>query len=117
MSNFRRKEGTVLRTPEQAMATVGASLRKRYRAEQRFRAYGLISVILGLSFLAILLASIVGNGYSAFRQTFVTLDIHFDADVIDPEGTRDPETLRLANYSSLSISKNTRVKSQSRPSR
>jgi phosphate transport system permease protein len=101
MSNSRRKDGTVLRTPEQAMAMVGASLRKRYRAEQRFRAYGLISVILGLSFLAILLASIVGNGYSAFRQTFVTLDIHFDADVIDPEGTRNPETLRLANYNSL----------------
>jgi len=83
------------------MEKVNAGLRKRYRAERRFRAYGLLSVALGLTFLFVLLGSIVGNGYTAFRQAFVTLEIHFDPAVIDPQGTRDPETLRLANYNGL----------------
>jgi phosphate transport system permease protein len=83
------------------MDRVNASLPKRYRAEMRFRLYGLLSVLLGIAFLVILLGSIVANGYSAFGQTFVTLDIHLDPEVIDPEGTRDPETLRLANYNGL----------------
>jgi phosphate transport system permease protein len=83
------------------MDKVNASLSKRYRAEMRFRLYGLLSVLLGIAFLVILLGSIVANGYSAFAQTFVTLDVHLDPEVIDPEGTRDPETLRLANYNGL----------------
>jgi phosphate transport system permease protein len=83
------------------MDIVNASLRKRYRAERRFRLYGLGSVLLGILFLAILLGSIFANGYTAFQQTFVTLDIYLDPEVIDPEGTRDPETLRLANYNGL----------------
>jgi phosphate transport system permease protein len=83
------------------MDQVNASLPKRYRAERRFRLYGLSSVVLGLLFLVILLGSVIANGYSAFAQTYLTLEIFFDPEVIDPEGTRDPDTLRLANYNSL----------------
>jgi phosphate transport system permease protein len=83
------------------MDQVNASLPKRYRAERRFRLYGLSSVVLGLLFLVILLGSVIANGYSALAQTYRTLEIFFDPEVIDPEGTRDPDTLRLANYNSL----------------
>ncbi|MGB5251001.1 MAG: phosphate ABC transporter permease PstA [Gammaproteobacteria bacterium] len=83
------------------MERVNKGLRKRYRAERRFRAYGLISVILGLSFLLLLLISIVGNGYSAFQQTRATFDVFLDPEVIDPEGSRDPEVLAMANYSTI----------------
>ncbi len=63
---------------DQAMARVNASLRKRYGAERRFRIYGIASVFVGLAFLALMMISIVGKGYTAFQQTYVDLDIYFD---------------------------------------
>jgi len=83
------------------MARVNASLRKRYGAERRFRVYGIASVTVGLAFLALMMISIVGKGYSAFQQTYVDLDIYFDPDVIDPDGLRDQESLMRANYNTL----------------
>ena len=93
--------GTGLRTTDRAMDRDQASLRKRYRAEKRFRAYGLISVVVGILFLFVLMASILAKGYPAFRQTFVTLDVYLDAAVIDPQGSRDPAVLRVADYKRL----------------
>jgi len=83
------------------MGRVNASLRKRYRAERRFRTYGIASVFVGLAFLALMMISIVGKGYTAFQQTYVDLDIYFDPQVIDPDGVRDHETLMRANYKTL----------------
>ena len=83
------------------MARVNAGLRKRYGAERRFRIYGIASVFVGLAFLALMMISIVGKGYTAFQQTYVDLDIYFDPDVIDPDGLRDQETLMRANYNTL----------------
>ncbi len=80
---------------------VRAGLRRRQAAEKRFRLYGLLAILLGLVFLSVLFVSIVGNGYSAFAQTYVRLPVYFDAAVIDPEGTRDPETLGSADYAGL----------------
>ena len=80
---------------------VEASLRRRYRTERLFRFYGLLSVILGVSFLVVLFATIIGNGYSAFQQTYVKLDISFDAEFIDPEGSRDIDVLATADYAQL----------------
>ena len=88
-------------SPEETRRRVDASLRRRYRSERLFRFYGLCSVCLGVVFLLILFGTIVGNGYSAFRQSFVRLDIHFDADLIDPDGGRDPDVLSVADYSLL----------------
>src|SRR5690606_25847675 len=73
-------------------------LKRRYAAERRFRAYGLAAIVLAVTFLAILLFSIVSKGYPAFWLHEVALDITFSADVIDPEGTRDAATLSRANY-------------------
>lgn len=84
-----------------AMDVVNAGLSKRYRAERRFRAYGMVSVFLGMLFLAVLLVDIVGKGHTAFLQTQMTLEIYFDPTVIDPQGTADPEVLRGANYATL----------------
>ncbi len=78
-------------------------LKARYRAERRFRLYGLLAVSVGLAFLAVMLASVVGKGYTAFRQTAVTLPIAFDESVIDPRGLRatDPGVLVRADYPKL----------------
>ncbi|MEM8827159.1 MAG: phosphate ABC transporter permease PstA [Pseudomonadota bacterium] len=63
--------------------------------------YGLASILLAFSFLVILLTSIIGNGYSAFWQTYVALDVTFSQADIDPKGTRDPKDLRRGNYDAL----------------
>lgn len=78
-------------------------LKARYRAERRFRVYGLLAISVGLVFLAIMLVSIIGKGYTAFWQTTVTLPITFDESVIDPKGERasDLNVLVKANYPKL----------------
>ena len=64
---------------------VNRGLAKRYGSEQRFKLYGLIAVFISLSFLALLFFTIFSNGYSAFFQTFVELEVFFDPDFIDKD--------------------------------
>ncbi|MBT8130616.1 MAG: DUF3333 domain-containing protein, partial [Gammaproteobacteria bacterium] len=80
---------------------VRAGLEKRYRREARFRRMGLAAVILGLVFVSMLFISIIGNGYTAFWQTFIQLEVQLDASLIDPDGTRDPATIAGADYGGL----------------
>jgi phosphate transport system permease protein len=77
---------------------VERGLSRRYRAERRFRAYGLVAALSGLLFVAFLFLSIISTGYTAFVQTYVRLDVRFDPELIDPEGNRDEETLRMGDY-------------------
>lgn len=78
-----------------ALDVVKKGLVKRYRAERRFRLYGLTAIALSISFLAFLFISIVGNGYTAFQQTFIQLPIYFDPAEIDPN------RLATADYGGL----------------
>lgn len=80
---------------------VNARIKRRYRAERRFRLYGLTAIVLSVGFVAFLFISIIGTGYTAFWQTYIKLEITFDEQVIDPQGTRDPQTLRYADYGRL----------------
>ncbi len=78
-----------------------ARMRRRYAAEKRFRLYGLVAISLAMAALFWLLASITASGYQAFVQTYIQLEISFDASAIDPKGTRDRQTLRRADYAGL----------------
>jgi phosphate transport system permease protein len=78
-----------------------ARLRKRYAAERRFKMYGIAAIGIALGMLAVLLASIVSQGYTAFAQHDLSLEIYFDPAEIDPQGTRDEATLSGANYAAL----------------
>jgi phosphate transport system permease protein len=89
------------RTAAETRALVEKSLRRRYWAERRFRAYGLGAVLLGILFVFLLFGSIVSRGASAFRQAEVDLVIQYDPEVIDPEGQRDPAAIAGANYNTL----------------
>lgn len=80
---------------------VRAGLVKRYKREVRFRRMGLSAIIMGLAFLSMLFISIIGNGYTAFWQTFVQLEIHLDENAIDPDGTRDPGIISGADYGGM----------------
>lgn len=75
--------------------------RKRHRAERRFRMYGLAAIAAAASMLALLVISIVASGWTAFYQHSVTLNVTFDASVIDPGGDRDPSVLARADYRKL----------------
>jgi phosphate transport system permease protein len=89
------------RTAQETQAIVERSLRRRYWAERRFRFYGLAAVTAGMAFLVYLFFVIFSNGLGAFRQTQVRLPIYFDPAVIAPDGNRDIEALRAADYQSL----------------
>lgn len=80
---------------------VEASLKRRKRREKQFRMLGLAAILVGLLFLVIMFGSIVGNGYSAFWQTRMQLEIEFSEQMLDPEGSRSPEVLSSANYAGL----------------
>ncbi len=64
---------------------VNKGLKSRYRKEKRFRFYGLLSIVASVVFLAFLLSSIVLKGYSAFLQTYIKLDVSFEAGMLDKQ--------------------------------
>lgn len=90
-------------TPQKAAELVNASLKRRYRSEQNFRMFGVGAILLGLTFLALLFVTIIGNGYTAFQQTYVQLNVKFDknyfyGDIYKEDGTPDFEVLSQGDY-------------------
>ena len=50
-------------------------VKRRNAAEKRFKAYGLAAIGVGVTMLIILVSSVLSQGLSSFRQTFVTLPV------------------------------------------
>lgn len=86
--------------PGGALTKGQAHARKRYAAERRFRLYGLIAVLFALAALVVLIGSIVSRGYSAFTQTYLTLEVTLEAGEFGT-GKPDRGTLLRANYGGL----------------
>ena len=87
--------------PSQGVRTheiVKAGLPRRRAAEIRFRAYGLVCIVLGLAFLLMLFGNIISHAATAFQQTYLALDVYYDASVLDPDGKRSAEALATADY-------------------
>jgi len=80
---------------------VRARLAVRYRRERTFRAVCLAAVLVAVAFLVVLFGDIARKGASAFVSTEIRFDIHFDPDLIDPSGERDPDVLLGADYAKL----------------
>jgi len=80
---------------------VEKSLRRRHRSEWLFRAYGICAVLLGLSFVGFLFSSIISTGWTIFQQSYIQLDIEYSADVVNPDGSDDPEVIGSADYAAL----------------
>jgi phosphate transport system permease protein len=95
------KPGFKPRTAQETQAIVEHSLRKRYWAERRFRAYGIGAVLLGVLFVVFLFVTIFKNGIGAFQQTRVQLEVFYDPGLLDPAGTRKPADLAAADYQQL----------------
>jgi phosphate transport system permease protein len=79
-------------------ARVARGISRRYRRERYFRWTGFGALVVGLAFLAFFFLTLIGNGYTAFRQTHVLLELDLSAATIDPGGTLSPEALEQANY-------------------
>ena len=58
-----------------SLLELDARTKRRNAAETRFKFFGMAAVTLGLLALVMLLASILSNGLSSFRQTFVTFPL------------------------------------------
>ncbi|WP_193366705.1 phosphate ABC transporter permease PstA [Pelagibius marinus] len=94
-------ESTIPTTTLRRVDLSEARLKRRYAAERRFRLYGIAAIVTALGILGLLIGTIVANGYTAFQQTYVAIPVYLDAQAIDPQGSRDAETLRRADYQSL----------------
>lgn len=95
---------TSSRRPQTAAETqdrVRAGLARRYRAERRFRAYGIAAITFGVAFVIFLFSTVFSQGVSALRQAYLQIDVFYDPEIIDPAGNRDPDDLMVADYQSL----------------
>lgn len=77
---------------------VAAGLPRRRRRERAFRILGITATAVGLLFLGVFFSSLIASGASAFRQTFVQLDIELDREVLAPAGNL---ALAYADYDGL----------------
>ncbi|MFO8142008.1 MAG: phosphate ABC transporter permease PstA [Marinobacter sp.] len=77
---------------------VRRSLKRRYRKERRFRAYGMLAIALALGALTILFADIIGKGYTGFLKTTITLEVNLDPEVMYLDDPTDPKQVRMADF-------------------
>ena len=84
--------------PKGVKERVAEGIARRYRRERNFQLAGLGAVLVGLAFLGFFFYTLIGNGYTAFLQTHIQLDVELSSEVIDPDGARDPQTLGRADY-------------------
>ena len=71
---------------------------KRYRAERRFRAYGIAAILFALTALVSLLATVTFGALSALTQSSVRLEVELDREAIDPFGDGSPESFASGDY-------------------
>jgi len=60
--------------------------------------FGFLATAVGIVFLAVFFVSLVGQGASAFKQSFIELEIEYSEDVLAPGGQLD---LEFADYDAL----------------
>ena len=79
--------------PKHSLFTEDARTRTRNRSEARFRVYGMAAVTIGVLALIMLLISILSNGLSSFRQTYISFPVTLSEQRLDPQGNRNPEEM------------------------
>ena len=77
---------------------VEAGLPRRRRKEFLFRSVGMLATAVGIVFLGVFFASLIADGSTAFKQTFLKLDIELSEDTLAPDGELD---LAYADFDGL----------------
>jgi phosphate transport system permease protein len=77
-----------------------ARVAARYRSERLFRGLGLLALTVAGGFLLFLLATVIRDGWSSFRQTEVRLEVLLDRASLGlpANGEVAPDALRMADY-------------------
>ncbi|KGF70560.1 phosphate ABC transporter permease [Hoeflea sp. BAL378] len=76
------KRGTAVNWQSSEML---ALRKKRYAADRRLQAYGMLAIFFALGFLVVLIGTLTFTGYRAFTQSMVTIDIDFSSAEINRE--------------------------------
>ena len=79
--------------PEDATNIVKNSILKRRSKDSRLKLFGRVAIGLAVCFLLFLFYSIFTKGFPGFFQYYVTLDINFDRERIDPKGDLSDNSL------------------------
>ena len=80
---------------------VAAGLTRRYRRERAFQAAGFGALLIGLMFLAFFFVTLIGDGYKAFRQTMIELEIELPESAFSATAESREQALQQANYLGL----------------
>ena len=80
---------------------INDSLIKRQKSEKNFKLFGLIGIICAISFLIIILTSIIIEGKKAFVSTYIKLEVFFDSKIIDPDNTKEDSVIKSANFNEI----------------
>ena len=78
-------------------------LKKRHRAEKRFRFYGLSSIVVALLFVIILVNNIFSKGSSAFMKTVINVEVFFDPELIEIKNGATEDEILGADFFDITI--------------
>lgn len=76
-----------------SILTAAPDMKRRNRAEARFRMYGMVAIAISLSVLAFMLFTIFSDGISSFRQAKLAFPVTLDAKVLDPKGNTNRDEM------------------------
>ena len=77
------------------------NLKKRKKAELRFKSYGIFSVFLSLLFVAILMVNIFSAGIGGFYKTVFVTSIHFDQNLLNLDDNPSEEQIQKSSFRKL----------------
>ena len=81
---------------------IAQGLKKRHAASRRLKTYGIMAIVTAISFLAILLTTIISNGYTAIQQTELQIALTIPAEKLQNDGGAiDPVKARNFNWNGL----------------
>ena len=78
-------------------------LKKRHRAEKRFKFYGLTSVILAILFVLFLVNVIFSKGKGAFSRTTISVEVDFNTEKLEIKNNPTNEEIQDTDFYDLSI--------------
>jgi phosphate transport system permease protein len=84
------------------IAKITRGLKRRHAAETRLKAYGISAIIIAVGFLAVLLVSIIVDGYTALQQTKIALNVTIPiAEISGDDGRLSLEKSRKFNWDGI----------------
>ena len=84
------------------LTTVDARTKKRNAAEKRFKAYGILAILIGIFFLVVLAVSILRSGIPAFTQAEMKLEFVLTQEEFD---SAESQVLKTKAYEEIFIEK------------